>query len=50
MKNGDCIAHDDANDSIRLVSAIFEDALKFSVRTPQSDDIAVVAIGYRPAE
>lgn len=39
----------DANDSARLVDAIFEDVHAFAGGTPQSDDVTVVAIGYRGA-
>ena len=43
----DLVAHNEASDAAQLVSTIFEDAHGYSAGNPQSDDITVVAIGYR---
>ncbi len=45
----DFLANLDPPDSSRLVDAIFEDVRAFAGDTPQSDDITIVAVGYRGA-
>ncbi len=43
----DLVSQSESSDAQQLVSTIFEDAHGYSAGIPQSDDITVVAIGYR---